>query len=242
MTRRLPILLAFVLLAAGGCGGVTPSPGMSAVVLKVSAEPKTGAPRPGDPGMGDYANSAAVRGQMERIDYASLDGIIVWLEHEAPAGKSLVRYPAPTQPLLIDTGAIVAGVQPVAVGDVLTIRNGSAARISPYSVSDGNEFTLPPIAPGGLAQIGLGHGAGLIEILVDPAQPPIAVLYAVPSEWFALARAGETVTFNNLPPGKYTAHTWHPRLPGSTIELTLKPNETTKAAVSVSVNHLGGKQ
>jgi hypothetical protein len=46
------------------------------------------------------------------------------------------------------------------------------------------------------------------------------------------------VEFRDLPPGKYRAVTWHPRLPGHSIDLDLTAGQVTSATVKVSVNGL----
>ena len=106
-----------------------------------------------------------------------------------------------------------------------------------YSVSDGNEFELPPIAPAASASY-IPKSEGQIEILADPAKPPIAQMYVAPSPWVAHARSGQTVKFNGLPPGEYEIVAWHPRLPGSTSKTTLQAGHVTNATVTIGVNAL----
>ena len=47
-----------------------------------------------------------------------------------------------------------------------------------------------------------------------------------------------TVKFLDLPPGLYRVTSWHPRLPGTSTDVTLTADKTAKMTVSVGVNSL----
>lgn len=238
MTRRRCVVIGSLLLMpllAGGCGGVRPEPGTAAVVLAVGAEPKSGvkqgftrvpvydaAPQPPAAPAGDY----------ERVDYSSLGDVIVWLE-PAPPGA---RRPAPLS-LTIDARNPSEAVRPASVGQEIVFRNGGTEPVSLYSVADENDFDFPPITPGGEVRYTV-RAPGLIEVLADPSQPPVALVYAVPSPWVAATRSGKTVVFNGVTPGTYQALSWHPRLPGATAGLILFPGWVTRATLAVGVNRL----
>jgi len=234
MSKWGSIILVLLAAALGGCGGVKPTPGMSGVVVTLIAEPKTGVVQDAtsidysalDPGV-----SSGPTGRMEKIDYANLGDIIVWLE---PESKS-TEIP-PSAPLKIDPSAPIVGVQPVSVGQILLIRN-TRAIFSPYVVADGDEFVLNSAPPSEAAAVTV-RNPGLIEILTDPKRPPIAVLYAVPSPWVARGHSGETITFSNIRPGRYKACVCHPRLPGSIVELLLIADKVSPITLRVSVNNL----
>ena len=243
-----------------------PDADAAAIVVEVVAKPKEGAkvhsrfarvpvydaaPQPAPPS-----------GQFELVDYSALDDVIVWLEpagagDETPSGETAgpsdavrdstgnagpVTVPA-LSPLTVE---ITAGIHPddvraASVGQEIVFRNRGAEALSLYSVSDDNDFDLPGIPPGGEARY-IVRAAGMIEVLADPSDPPVAMVYAVDSPWVARTRSGGRVVFNDVIPGSYEAVSWHPRLPGSTAPLTLAPGGVTRVALNVGVNVLAKDQ
>ncbi len=176
---------------------------------------------------------AAPTGQFEHVDYSRLSDIIVWLQPvdkmDAPLREACT--------LDIDPGKPSTDVHAASVGQTIVLRNTSSSPVTFYSVSDGNDFTAESIAPGASGKF-TAHAEGLIEILANPAKPPVALVYAAPSTWVARAHGGQTVTFNNVPPGKYQAVSWHPRLPGTQNDITLTSGQVTRTALSVGVTNL----
>jgi hypothetical protein len=65
-------------------------------------------------------------------------------------------------------------------------------------------------------------------------------MYATPMEWGQSSHAGQTVEFNNIPPGRYQIVSWHPRLPGTTDSIDLKADHVQDATIKVGVNSLPG--
>ena len=258
-------------LAVAGCAaGPSPKPrgDGAAIVVEVVAKPKEGtkvhrfakvpvydaAPQPAPPS-----------GQFELVDYSALDDVIVWLEPAkaasatpdgettAPvdatrdgknnAGGVTAAPPPPPPPLTVEVagGAHPDDVRAASVGQELVFRNRGPEAVSIYSVSDDNDFDLPEIPAGGEARYTV-RAAGMIEVLADPADPPVALVYAVESAWVARTRSGGRVVFGDVPPGSYEAVSWHPRLPGSTAPLTLAPGGVTRVALNVGVNALAEDQ
>ena len=257
---------------AGCAAGPSPKPrgDAAAIVVEVVAKPKEGtkvhrfakvpvydaAPQPAPPS-----------GQFELVDYSALDDVIVWLEPAAAANATPDgETAAPSQtsapgeatrdrednaagvtasqpPLTVEvTGATHPDdVRAASVGQELVFRNRGPEALSLYSVSDDNDFDLPEIPAGGEARYTV-RAAGMIEVLADPADPPVALVYAVESAWVARTRSGGRVVFGDVPPGSYEAVSWHPRLPGSTAPLTLAPGGVTRVALNVGVNALAEDQ
>jgi hypothetical protein len=237
--RAVASWILFAALLAGGCATQpTPQPGASCAKLTVEAKPKSGvkqrvarvpvydaAPRP-----------TSAKGQFELVDYSSLGNIIVWIE---PAPLDGVRKPA--LDLAIDAAHPSTELQPASVGQEIVFHNKGSAPLSLYSVSDNNDFDLPSIPAGAEGRYTV-RGEGLIEILADPSQPPIALVYAAPSPRVAAARTGQTVIFNNVAPGSYRAVAWHPRLPGKSIDLALSPDRVCCATITIGVNNIASPE
>jgi hypothetical protein len=224
--------IAFVVWVAAvsvGCGSRSESPS-AAIELRVVAEPRAGVHEVSayDP----PSVRAAAAGQFEHVDYSFLPNIIVWL---VPATETTGAPPAALT-IELDPAKPAEEITPASVGQKLVLHNAAQKALSVYSVSDGNEFELN-IAPGATGET-VARGEGLIELLADPAQPPIAQIYVAPTRWVARAHSGEKVTFDHLPPGKYQAGSWHSRLPGSTISIDAIGGSTAHGTIKVGVNNL----
>ena len=249
MTTRSAICGGVVTLAACvGCEApVRIQPGLSAIRLTIQAEPKTGYSRPVTRAESEdfYATQAPDEsvpssGAYALVDYDRLENIVVWVE---PLGSAAAAgSTAPSTPVSIDLSKPDAADRPwsirvIAVGGRLMFHNRSSQLQNIYSLSEGNEFDLGEIAPGGEAEY-VVRQAGLIEVLSVARYDPIARIYAAPTAWVQRARSGRRVTFTDLPPGRYRARCWHPRLPGSAISLSLVADEVTRARLTVAVNSL----
>lgn len=250
MTRRattLSIAASFVgvVFLAGGCNccRVQPKPGAAAVVLDVKAKPKAGtkaehfarmpvydaAPRP----------PAKPTGEYEHVDYNELGDIVVWLEPAGDTAKAELP-PAPRQAVDVDVRAGHAADRTYAayIGQPVAVFNKGTESVTLYSVSDGNDFELTPLQPGQAASFE-PKAEGLIEILSDASQPPVATIYAAPSPWVARAQSGKKVVFKDVPPGAYQAIAWHPRIPGGTVQIgQLSAGESKRATLQLGVNDL----
>jgi hypothetical protein len=228
------IWICLLVALAMGCHA-RPDAGMAAAEVRVIAKPKAGLTE-GFARVPVY-DAAPVRpaaaGAFEHVDYSQLTDIIVWLQ---PATTGAAITPSSLS-LDIDPGNPSATVHPASVGGKVLFHNRSSHAVAIYSVSDGNEFELPAIAPGATGEYTI-RSEGMIELLSDPARPPIAQLYAAPSPWVARVRSGRSIMFNHVPPGQYQAICWHPRLPGSSAELTLSAGELARSTLTVGVNSL----
>jgi hypothetical protein len=234
MKHALFITLLISMLA--GCQTAPPpAAGMATLRVQVIAEPKTGVVTANTHVLSYDAPAARTKGQFEKVDYASLDEIVVWLE---PVGRPTSNpSKASAVPLSVDAAKPSTDLSVAGVGEIVTFHNSGSNTINLYSVSDGNSFDLGSIPPGGHG-VYVVKSAGLIEVLTDSLKDPITQVYAAPSPWVRITHAGETVEFENLPPGKYKIISWHPRLPGREVSITLPVNQTTSASIKVGVNDL----
>lgn len=234
MRTRL-LILAIGLLAAG-CQTTPPmAPGRADLVVHVLAQPKIGAQPPPQkvqvfdtPAPQDY-------GDFAKVDYSDLGQIVVWLEPttgptEQKSLSSVTVDINPSKPL--------SGVRHVAsVGQPIILRNASSSPQTIYSVSDGNDFDFESVPAGGQVNY-TARSPGLVEILTNsPSATPVQI-YIAPARWVRLTRSGETIQFDDLPPGQYRLVSWHPRLPGSRETVTLTPDHVTNTSIDVSVNSL----
>lgn len=231
--RNARLILVVALLVLGCNKKSGPAPGMSALKVHVQAEPKPGVKPPPAPSATD--TSAAVDySAFDRFDYSNLDHIVVWLE---PASQSASQTPPAPLMLEIDPSRAPPELSNVAsVGQQIILHNASSGPLSIYSVSDGNEFDAGAVPPQGQGQFTV-KSAGAIEIIAGTAAEPM-VIYAAPTRWVAMAKAGETAEFNDVPPGQYRLISWHPRLPGSQTDVSLTADQTAEATIAVSVNSL----
>jgi len=152
--RMSNILVGSLLSALVGCQAMPhPAPGLSAVQVKVIAEPKAGVI---SPRVSVYdTSSGSGYGDFERVDYSDLHDIVVWIERR-PIFVDIPLAPPPAPgPATIDlTGrAAPAGLTAVAsAGQKLIFHNTAGTPLSAYCVADGNEFNLGMIPAGGQAE------------------------------------------------------------------------------------------
>ena len=234
--RRLSISFLAMLVVIGCHQGPRPDAGMAALRVKVVAEPKEGVQPPPSAASTHDAPADQSYGPRARVDYSQLDNIVVYVE---PAGKNFIppRPPAPLS-LTVDPKKSSHGIDGVvSVGQKLVLKNGGASPQAIYSVSDGNDFELAGVPPDGVGEY-LVKSPGLIEIFADASKDIALQVFAAPTPWVQLGRSGETLDFNNIPPGGYQIVSWHPRLPGSTQPVTLSADKVTDATVKVGVNSL----
>jgi len=224
-----------------GCVSASPSTASNSSLatarVHVIAKPKAGVKEPlvrvavYDAAPAQSTNTGS--GTYERVDYNNLTDVMVWLE---PKGKTASATPAATDIAFTSLNES-DHIHPASIGQTIHFRNKTSRTLNLYSVSEGNEFELPTIAPGASAAY-VPKSEGYIEVLFDPAKPPIAALYVAPSPWIAHTHSNKTVTFSDVPPGEYDVVTWHPRLPGSTSSINLRAGQISEASVTVGVSAL----
>jgi len=227
--RTLTFILA-ALVAVGCRQGPKPDKGMAAVQVKVIAEPKVGVkPPPEDPaGKSSY-------GPFSRVDYSEVDHIVVWVEPVAPGAPPLPAGPINTS---VDPQKSSHGLDGVVcVGQTVVIKNAGQQTQAIYSASDGNDFALTAVPPGGTGEFKV-RTAGLIEIFAESSKDIAVQLYAAPTPWAQIGRAGQTLDFNNIPPGRCRIVSWHHRLPGTSEVTDLAADKVTQATITVGVNSL----
>jgi hypothetical protein len=230
---RVIAISILALMFACGCNRTQtasvapPSPGMAVVELQVGAEPKEGV-KAADPNDGTYVTAV-----MERVDYANLPDVVVWLDAGGNSSST-----APHVSIDADGSQAATSITAVAgVGAEVSLKNKGTTAAEFYSVSDGNEFDLGKLEPGSGGTFVI-KSSGLIEILTDSVRDPVARIYAAPTSLVKLTSAGQTVEFRDVKPGVYKVGTWHPRLPGHEISLNLPADQVTNAVVNVGVNGL----
>lgn len=237
MSTVRSILIAILACVAFGCQTTPPtSGGAASLQVHVEAEPKSGLKLPG---MRPYDTPAAEKdatGAFERVNYGTLEDIVVWVEPVDPANKPV---PPAAEFLPYDVtaaGSADAPLHVASVGQPLAFRNATSKPLTIYSVSDGNEFDLGAIPPGKSGSFTV-KSPGLIEVLAEGAKDPVLRVYAAPTGWVKLAHSHSRLNFD-LPPGEYTIHSWHPRLPGIESRVAVIAGQTTRANVKVGVNEL----
>lgn len=231
--------IGFAMSLLVGCQTGHPAQGLAELKVTVRAEPKQGVPPPSKnvavydrPAGSQYGGSGA----FEPVDYASLQNIVVWIK---PAGAAPTTAPAGASERINvgDKPTGDDGIVAASVGQTLIFVNRAPHALTIYSVSDGNDFDLGRVPPGG-ERTHVVRSPGLIEVLTDSADQPLVRVYAAPTARVAVTHSGGEVTFNDLPPGPYRVVSWHPRLPGSEASVELAPNQVQATTITVGVNGL----
>ena len=237
MTARA-FIITLGLLAAG-CGEpaapTAPAKGKANLRVTVSPRPKTGA-KPFltyQPSEAAKAEAAASTGQFELVDYEDLDEIVVWLEPKDPAGKP----PAARHKLQVKPKPTNLPLMALSVGDAATVTNTGSRPMRLYSVSEGNEFDIGPLEPGGEKDQTLA-APGLVELIDGETFDVVARVYVAPGLGARVLRAEEPTTFRDIDPRAYRVVAWHERLPGGDREATLAPDSVRELTVVIGVNAL----
>jgi hypothetical protein len=228
------VFLFAIALAASSCQQPSSTTnGAATLMVHVQADPKAGA-GPAPQKVQVYDSQKPIdRGAFAKVDYSDLDEIVVWLE---PAVAAQAR-PKPDTIDIDPAKPPISLTDAVSVGQQLTLHNVSSSPLTIYSVSDGNDFDFESVPANGQVEYTV-RSPGLIEVLTSAKSDEPVKIYAAPSPWVKMAHAGETLIFNNLPPGKYRLVSWHPRIPGSQTEVNLSADQTTDTSIDVSVNSL----
>lgn len=206
------------------------------LVVEVKATPHPDAKRPAkDPYTG---KSDADKYGLERVDYKKLDEIVVYAEPIIAQGENVPA--AALLPLAVEVEGRPMNLgehAPLAATGVrakLQIKNTTSTPQTYYCVTEGSAFEFTSVPPGESRETTL-NTPGLIEIMAESSDDPIARVFVAPTPWVQLAKSGDDITFEGLPPTKCKVTTWHPRLPGTTHEVALKDNKRTKIEATVGM-------
>lgn len=238
--------VAVVALILAGCGGGLPA-GQSGVKIAITAEPKAGYTLDvkaadvyaGRPDVEDA--TTAKRDPFRPLDYRNLDDIVMYL---VPDGGSAASAPTP-KPIALDASPSADNqpwqVKVSAVGGELRVGNTSASPRAVYIRNEAGKLSdIGTVAPGATVAATLSApGAMTVFAESNGAEDQrLAEIYVAPNGWVTTGVSGGTATFAPVPPGNYTLHTWHPRLPGQSQKLTLVADKYTEAKAVVTVNVL----
>jgi len=237
MLPRLLILLTLaiaVTLSSVGCQNVPKGPG---VLVTVRAEPKKGYVPPEDPDQGyggtDSAPPQPAGHAYHRIDYHRLDGVLVWAEPLDDAARSSAATATPMNAVVeVDPAkpARAEDFQVASVGGRVSLSGPPPKSGKAYIIRTGSG-ALAEVAPGGQ-----GYAAtapGLVEILSDDADDPLATAYVTPTPWARKTTQGQRVAIP-LPPGRYRVTVWHPILPGGSQDVEVAPGSTKMSPLTLT--------
>jgi hypothetical protein len=238
------IVIAGLIASTIGCAsGPKIAPGKSAAEIAVKAEPKKGYHPPSDSmsyagGAADQLGSSSPQDkQFTLLDYNGLYGIVVWLE---PTSGSMTNSTPQNLPLASPNQKTIDDASPriCAVGDKLVILNRSSKTDSYYlRFDDGSVADIGSIGAGKTGAYILQR-PGSQSVVSDSLDRAIERLFVASSPIYKVTHCNSTITFNDVQPGEYRLRSWHYRLPGTSTNLTLAPNKSTKSTVVLGVNAL----
>lgn len=245
MTR--PVTLVWVVGMATMCIGcqapIRIQPGMSAIAIRVVAQPKQGYRPPGrrPPDSVDpyefESSSPAETAAFSRVDYRQLENIVVWLE---PLWEEIPPTELPVVTIDFDTSRPPPDAIPfyvTGIGGRLEFHNGASRNEVIYSLSEPNVFDLGSVSSQAVASYEV-RGPGLIDVFCDSVEAPLVHVFVAPSPLVRQITSRDKATFTDLRPGQYRVTCWHPRLPGSSATCTLQPDRLAAAVLTISVDTL----
>ena len=149
----------------------------------------------------------------------------------------LVGKPAllpPSKPLAIEQKKqeFVPYVTAIVAGTTVELPNNDEVEHHVYSLSPGMHFDKPLYRPGTHEALRFDQ-PGVVVMGCNIHDWMIAYVVVLETPWFATSGEGGRVELRNVPPGRYRAEVWHPRLAAmvtreidvaatqGTVELTL---------------------
>lgn len=102
-------------------------------------------------------------------------------------------------------------VTAIRAGTIVRFPNRDEVEHHAYSQSPARRFELPLYKPG-RAETLLFDRPGVVTIGCNIHDWMLAYVVVSATPWFAVCPAGGSVTVPNVPPGRYRAEVWHPRL------------------------------
>jgi plastocyanin len=167
--------------------------------------------------LGSPAHAAQLRALVLDEDGKPLPNVVVVATPES--GPVPVAEPALEVIDQIDK-EFVPYVKPVRVGAQVQFPNKDDIRHHVYSFSPARKFELP-LYRGTPAQPVLFDKPGIVKLGCNIHDWMIGYLYVTETPYFGKTAREGRVDMDQLPPGRYRAQVWHPRMQGSESE-TLK--------------------
>jgi hypothetical protein len=221
--RPIAVVVALA-LAAAACknGEVVPPKGGAAVKGVVRAKPRRGA----DVVSADYSRQ---RDAPERIDYRSLQGIVVWVE-----GADLAPVRSEVATVTLEKDRFVPDVVTLSTADQLEVRNASGAAATLFADGLVDETACAAGATARLRPTKAGTGLLVVEEL---DAPKLHVLVA-PTRHHKVLASGDDFAFELPRPGDYVVKAWHWRLPPSEQAVHADADRVAEVELVLSVNTL----
>jgi len=124
-------------------------------------------------------------------------------------------------------------VTAIRVGTAVRFPNRDTVQHHVYSLSKPKKFELPLYKPG-QAETTLFEQTGIVTIGCNIHDWMLAYVVVLETPWFVVTPAGGTATLHEVPPGRYRAEVWQPRLAKPlTRELSIPADTAVPLAFSL---------
>ncbi len=143
----------------------------------------------------------------------------------------------PAEPLELSQSGqeFSAYVTPVAVGTTIVFPNRDSVAHQVYSLSPAKKFTFPLYKPGAEPTVVFDQ-PGVIVLGCNIHDWMSAYIVVLATPHFARTTADGAATITSVPPGRYRAEVWHPRLAKTeTRELTVADTAAAPLAFTLTL-------
>lgn len=153
------------------------------------------------------AHAASLSVDVRTPQGAPIENAVVWLESSAP---QKLRLPAKTEIQQIKL-EFVPFVTVLPLGTRVEFPNRDRVKHHVYSFSDAKNFEIQ-LYSGSPAEPIVFDKPGVVVLGCNIHDWMEAYVVIVESNWFAKADAAGHAVLEAVPPGRYSAHVWHPYL------------------------------
>ncbi|HEY6807361.1 MAG TPA: plastocyanin/azurin family copper-binding protein [Gemmatimonadales bacterium] len=135
---------------------------------------------------------------------------VVYLEGPGAAAK------AATVDVTISDKKFVPDVIVIPAGTTVRFPNTDPFNHNVFSVSDPNGFDLGLYGRGEAGRHTFEH-AGLVQVFCNVHPTMVAYVQVMANRWYAQPSTDGTYHIDRVPPGHYTLHLWHARVPAEVV-------------------------
>jgi len=175
---------------------------------------------------------AAVAGHMTIMDKGDkpandVDQAVVWLTGTDAPAATPVKAEITTSQKELSPHVLV-----VPVGSTVSFPNHDSFNHNVFSLSEENPFDLGLYGRGKTRSVRFTR-PGIVQIYCNVHAQMSAIVVVRDNPWFTQPQSDGTFSLKNVPPGSYTLHAWHERVPEVTRQIEVPAGGLTDLSLGL---------